>query len=153
MNVFESTYGLNIQGLPDGWYLRSARLNGEEVLEHGTKIEGAGAQKLELQISHTAASLEGTVTMEDKPAIGASIRLVPVQENPNRADLSKATNTDQNGHFVLNSIVPGAYKISAKFNEDNVKESPELARKVAEIKVELSEKESKTIKLEMKEPQ
>jgi protocatechuate 3,4-dioxygenase beta subunit len=153
MNLFESTYAVKTQGLPEGWYLRSARLNGEDGLEHGTKIEGTGPQKLELYISHTAASLEGAVSMEDKPAIGASIRLVPAEENPSRLDLHKATTTDQNGHFILTSIVPGAYKISAKFDEDGIKESPELSRKLAEMNVELSEKETKTIKLEIKEPE
>jgi protocatechuate 3,4-dioxygenase beta subunit len=151
--AFPSTYSLRIQGLPEGWYLRSATLNGEDVLEHGTKIDGAGAEKLELQISHSAASLEGIVRMDDKPAVGASIRLAPTRENPNRGDLLKGTSTDQNGHFILTSIVPGAYKIIAKFGEDAVKESPELGRNRAEMSVELSEKESKTIKLEIKEPE
>src|SRR5579864_7848496 len=100
------------------WYMHSATLNGEDVLQHGTAINGVGSQKLELHISPTAASLEGSVSMEDKPAVGASIRLVPVQENPNRGDLLKGTTTDQNGHFILSSIVPGDYKITAKFGED-----------------------------------
>lgn len=153
LNLFESTYAAKIQGLPEGWYLQSATLNSEDVFEHGAKIEGSGPQKLEFRISHTAASLEGTVSLENKPAIGASVRLVPVQENPKRLDLFKGTTTDQNGHFILASIVPGAYKVNAKFSEDTVKENPELARKLAETKIELSEKESKTIKLEMKAPE
>ena len=153
LNLFESTYGVQTQGLPEGWYVHSATLNGEDMFEHGAKIEGAGPQKLEFRINHTAASLEGIVRIEDKPAIGATVKLAPVQDNPNRKDLNKVTTTDQNGHFILTSIVPGAYKVNAKFSEDTVKENPELAQKVAEAKIELSEKESRTIKMEMKKPE
>jgi len=153
LNLFESTYAAKIQGLPEGWYLQSATLNGEDVFEHGAKIEGSGPQKLELRISHTAASLEATIYIEDKPAIGVTVKLAPVQKNPNRNDLDKVTTTDQNGHFILTSIVPGAYKVNAKFSEDTVKENPELAQKLAEANIELSEKESRTIKMEMKEPE
>jgi protocatechuate 3,4-dioxygenase beta subunit len=151
IDLIESTYGVKIQGLPEGWYLRSARLDGEDVLQHGMKIQGSAAQKLELQISHTAATLEGTMIRNEKPAIGAYIKLEPVQENPNRQDLLKGVSTDQNGHFIITSIVPGAYKVQGRLGDDESKEEPESNHRSTEMKVELSENETKTIKLEMKE--
>jgi protocatechuate 3,4-dioxygenase beta subunit len=148
--VLESNYRLTLQGMPEGWYLNSARMDGVDVLQHGLKIEGPASHKLEIQISHTAAHLEGTVVLDDKPAIGVRVKLSPVQENPNRADLLKTVIPDQNGHFVITSIVPGTYKVEAKFAEDETKEDPELSRKTAEMTVHLGEKENQTIKLEMK---
>jgi protocatechuate 3,4-dioxygenase beta subunit len=149
--VLESNYRLTVQGMPDGWYLNSARMDGVDVLQHGLKIEGAASHKLEVQISHTAAHLEGTVMLDDKPAIGVRVKLSPVQENPNREDLFKTVIADQNGHFIITSIVPGTYKVQANFSEDETKEDPELSRKIAETTVHLEEKEAKTINLEMKE--
>ncbi|HEY2915183.1 MAG TPA: carboxypeptidase-like regulatory domain-containing protein [Candidatus Angelobacter sp.] len=149
IDLLESTYWLRIQGLPEGWYLHSARLDGEDVLQHGMKIQGAAPQKLELQISHTAASLTGTVSMEEKLVIGAAVKLVPINDNPYRGDLVKSTNTDQNGHFVLASIVPGAYKVIAKPGNDETQESTEPDHKKVEINVELHESEARAIKLEI----
>ncbi|HEY2394113.1 MAG TPA: carboxypeptidase-like regulatory domain-containing protein [Candidatus Angelobacter sp.] len=126
-------------------------MDGVDVLQHGLKIEGAASHKLEVQISHTAAHLEGTVMLDDKPAIGVRVKLSPVQENPNREDLFKTVIADQNGHFIITSIVPGTYKVQANFSEDETKEDPELSRKIAETTVHLEEKEAKTINLEMKE--
>jgi hypothetical protein len=147
-DTFEATYGLHIQAMPEGWYLSSARLNGEDVLQHGMKIDSAGSQKLELRISHTSARLEGAVLLGDKPAVGAHLRLTPVHENPYRRDLVKGADTDQNGNFILTSIVPGTYKLSARLGEDETK-NDSANRGETEVTVGLTENEIRTIKLKI----
>jgi hypothetical protein len=132
--------------MPEGWYLISARLNGEDVLQQGMKIEGGGAQNLEIRVSHTAARLDGNVLLGDKPAPGAYVRLEPTQENPNRGDLFKGASADQNGSFIITSIVPGTYKLKARLDEDESQIEP-ADRKNTETTVELKENETRTIKL------
>ncbi len=59
-------------------YLKSARLNGVDLLDKGLQVAGAVSQPLELVYSSRGGTLDGTVAKDDGlPAVGATVVLVP----------------------------------------------------------------------------
>ena len=48
--------------------------------------------------------------MDDKPAVGATVALVPEAK---RSDLYQTGTTDQNGRFTIRGVAPGSYQIYA----------------------------------------
>ncbi len=116
-NVSPGEYKVGILqsgGLPGDYYLKSARLAGEDVLEEGLMVSGAPKGSLELVLSPAGGHIEGTVlTAEGKPFSGARVVLVPDERRRKRTDLFKNTTTDQYGRFTLRGIPPGEYKLFA----------------------------------------
>ena len=101
-------------GLPGDYYLKSARLAGDDVLEEGLAVSGPVRGALELTLSPAGGHIEGTVlTAEGQPFSGARVVLVPEERRRQRTDLFKSTTTDQYGRFTLRGITPGEYKLFA----------------------------------------
>jgi protocatechuate 3,4-dioxygenase beta subunit len=132
-NVPEGTFQVSVWGQPPGYspdfYLKSARANGEEILEKGLTI-GAGSARgqLEIVLSSAGARIEGTVTDEnDLPSAGALVALVPEGERRQQFRLYDETTTDQYGIFILRGVAPGTYKLfSWKEVENNAWEDPDF---------------------------
>jgi 5-hydroxyisourate hydrolase-like protein (transthyretin family) len=114
-DVLDGNYALQVGGVEQSWYVKSARLGAEDILQKGLEVErGASGGTLEIVISSATAQLEGAVTEHDKPVAGAQVRVKPDPETPyNRMRSTNAT-TDQNGHFVLSTLPPGKYRVIAK---------------------------------------
>ena len=115
--VPDGSYMLRTGGLEQGWYVKSAHLGSEDVMQNGLQIENGGvAGRLDVVISSDGAQIEGTVTDNDKnqPLAGVQVgaRLDPVTDY-NRYR-SRESVTDQNGHFVLKDVPPGKYRVTAK---------------------------------------
>lgn len=101
-------------GLPGDYYLKSARLAGDDVLEEGLTVSGPVRGALELVLSPAGGRIEGAVlTADGKPFSGARVVLVPDERRRKRTDLFKTTTTDQYGRFTLRGIPPGEYKLFA----------------------------------------
>jgi len=75
--------------------------------------KGSSGGTLEIVVSTGTALLEGSVTEDDKPAIGARVHLTLDPETPYNRMRSRTVGTDQNGHFSL-QIAPGKYQVVAK---------------------------------------
>lgn len=144
-NLHPGDYRVHVSGLADGWYLKAARLGGEDVLEHGLKVTpGVAAGTLELAFSPTAAQLQGTVVQNGSAVAGAVVHLRPEVENPYRRVSSNAM-TDQYGTFLLKNVPPGRYVITASLGDQA---SPKSTAAPQEIT--LVESETKSMELEMK---
>jgi len=104
--------GSTPRSLPD-FYVKAARLSGEDVLEKGLTIGMGGARgPMEIIFSSSGARLEGMVTDEsDLPSAGATVALVPEEARRGQFRLYKETSTDQYGKFVIRGIAPGKYKL------------------------------------------
>ena len=100
------------------WYVKSARLGADDVLEHGLEVEKGTGGRLEIVISAARAQLEGSVTQDDKPAVGARVRIVADPETPYNRMRRRDTTTDQNGQFVLPAVAPGKYRVTARSPAD-----------------------------------
>jgi protocatechuate 3,4-dioxygenase beta subunit len=131
-DVPDGSYALRVGGLEKGWYMKSARLGASDVLQKGLQVErGAAPGTLEIVLSSAAAALEGAVTQDDKPVAGASVRARPEPETPYNRMRSRGAETDQNGHFSLDTLPPGKYKVIAKLPSA----SPEVPALSSEAKV------------------
>jgi len=114
-NVAPGEYRVRVSGVPAGYYLKSATLGDNEVLEAGLTIEQAGAPgPLEIVLGRCAGQVDGVVLDEQQqPAAGASVVLLPEPEKRKLEHLVKSVSTDQNGHFSMDGIPPGEYKLFA----------------------------------------
>jgi len=132
-NVPEGTAQVGVWGQAPGFspdfYLKSARANGEDILEKGLTVGASSARgPLEIVLSSAGARIDGTVTdKNDLPSAGAIVALVPEGDRRKQFRLYKDTTTDQYGQFILRGIAPGAYKLfSWREVEDNGWEDPEF---------------------------
>jgi hypothetical protein len=105
-----------VNGLPEGYYVKSVRLAGQEVVETGFEIiPGVDAAALTVTLSPDAARVDGGVT-DDRgaPFAGATVVIVPVSKNKREAMLSfPAASTDQHGRFSMPNLAPGEYLLFA----------------------------------------
>jgi hypothetical protein len=112
-NLAPDTYDVNVSGLPAGYYLKSASLSGQDVLDSGLTIAG-GTAKLELVVSPAGGQVEGAVVdAKQQPAQAATVVLIPEVARQSRRSLFKTASTDQNGHYSIQGIAPGDYAIYA----------------------------------------
>jgi len=142
-DVKEGSYAIFVGGPDEGWYTKSVRLGSDDVLANGLQVEkGSFGGTLEIVISTGTALLEGSVTCNDKPLIGAHVHLALDPESPYNKMRSATVSTDQNGHFSV-QVAPGKYQVVARSSgltgETAVTSDPRT--------VTLSEQEHKTIQL------
>ena len=151
LGVLDGDYALRVYGMEQGWYVKSARLGGEDALQKGLQVEkGSFSGTLEIVLSSSGAQLEGTVTDNDKPAGGAEVLAKPEPETPYNRMRSKSTTTDQNGHFTFRTLPPGKYRVTAKL----ASASPDTLATASEPKVvTLGERDHQTLQLTLATPQ
>ena len=109
----EGSYEVSLPGRWSGAYLKSARVNGQDVLEAGVTV-GAGGIKdlLEIVLSTAGAVVDGVATGADGQAVGgARVVLLPQGEKRKFNRLYLDTTTDQYGKFAFRDVTPGEYKV------------------------------------------
>jgi hypothetical protein len=116
-------------GLPIDFYVKSARLGEQDVLDTGFDFTPGVTGVLTLVLSPNSAQIEGSVAnAKDEPAIGAKITLIPDGSHPSPTRC-KTADTDQNGHFILKGVAPGEYKIYAWEDiEEGAQEDPDFMK-------------------------
>jgi protocatechuate 3,4-dioxygenase beta subunit len=114
-NVPHDRYRINVFGLPRDYYLKAARVGGQDVLEEGLDLSlGPPSGPLEITISGAGGRIDGSVLTEEQRLFGgASVVLVPEERRRDQRRFYKTTTTDQHGRFVLRGIPPGDYKLFA----------------------------------------
>jgi len=150
-NVPDGSFILHAGAGQPGWYVKSARMGASDVLQKGVQIErGATGGSLEIVLSSAAAQLEGAVTQDNKPVMGAEIRVRPEPETSYNGMLARGSETDQNGHFSIQTVAPGQYKVIAKL-PSGTSEVPALASE-PQI-VTLGEHDHQTVQLTLPKPE
>jgi hypothetical protein len=110
-NIPYSKVRVTVNGLPQGYYVRQAMLDGSDALTGFAGVSSAG--RMEISLSSRAAEVNGTVRDESsKPAAGVLVVLVP-DTMRHRAELFQETLSDTNGGFVFSSVLPGEYRLYA----------------------------------------
>jgi Carboxypeptidase regulatory-like domain len=114
-NLSADPYDVNVNGLPEGFYLKSIRLGQQDITDTGADLsQGGAAGELTIVVNPNGAQIEGSVqNSKGDPAIGATVTLIPDASHQSLTWLYKTANTDQNGHFMLKGVRPGEYKIYA----------------------------------------
>jgi hypothetical protein len=94
-------------------YVKALRLGAQDVRD-GIRLDTQPAGLLELVIGNNGAAVEGTVVNDKQvPVPGATVVLVPDVFLRKRGSLYKTRTTDASGHFRLDAIGPGDYKVFA----------------------------------------
>ncbi|HET9131402.1 MAG TPA: carboxypeptidase-like regulatory domain-containing protein, partial [Terriglobia bacterium] len=106
-------YRLAIQGLPPAMYIKSARFDQTDILDAGFTVTDRAPGTLQVVLSANAGRIDGTILdKESKPVRGIPVVLIP-DRNRDRRDVFKTVQSDQNGHYTMNGIAPGDYKLFA----------------------------------------
>ena len=98
-------YRVNLGQLPPDTFVKSIRLGNVDVLNAGFHLDGPPSGILEIVLSTDYGAVDGNVSRE------STFVLVPNARN--RSDLYRAAATDSSGHFHVDQIPPGDYKMFA----------------------------------------
>ena len=131
-NVVASVYQINAFGGP-GQYLKTIRFGDRDIPNAEIDLTQQSSGSLKLVFGTDGGQIDGTVQNKSgDSAAGIMIMVVPREEFEARGDLFKQAMTDQSGHFHVQDIPPGNYKVFAWEEYDYMTaRSPEV-RKVFE---------------------
>ena len=108
-----AAFQLFVDGVPPGYYMKSATVRKVDVLEKGLSPDG-GPYPLEVVLAHEGGAISGAVLdAQRKPVDRSYIVLVPKENGLSRPDLYKVANTDQHGQFRIVDVAPGDYDVYA----------------------------------------
>jgi hypothetical protein len=106
-------YRIVVNGLPDGFYVKSIRSAETDVQIAGLDLTAGASAPLEIVVSPNAGSLIGTVLdpKTQKPVAGATVVLVPQEKaRRTRESFYRTASTDMAGHFTFKNLIPGDYR-------------------------------------------
>jgi hypothetical protein len=105
-------YRLAVSKLPEGFYIRSVGLGGQELTGDWLDFkDGVPRGPLRIALSRAGARVHGEVRDRDgQPVWGAIVVLVP---SSNRYSLFKKAQTGVNGRYLFGDVPPGEYSILA----------------------------------------
>jgi hypothetical protein len=106
--------------LPANAYVADIRQGSVSVYDNGLVVDTQAATPLDVMVRTDGGSIDGNVLGADrKPvAAGVTVVLIPPDDRRQNSALYKTSRTDAQGHFTMNAIPPGPYKLYAW---DNVK--------------------------------
>jgi 5-hydroxyisourate hydrolase-like protein (transthyretin family) len=115
-NVGADRYMVLVNGLPEGFYVKSVRSANLDVLAGGLEIAGSSPAPLEVVLSPLAGQVSGTVLdpKTQKPAVSMTVVLIPQEkERRDREAVYKTVTSDASGQFTFKSVAPGDYRVYA----------------------------------------
>jgi hypothetical protein len=120
-SVFPTRYKLSYNGLrpltnrlPDGWFVKSIRSAGQDVLNHGLTVSGGATLPLEIVLSSEGARLDGVVRLANDELAGrALVVLVPPPVTRGMATHLRAALSDDGGRYEIRDVPPGDYRVLA----------------------------------------
>jgi hypothetical protein len=114
-NVSPDVYDVTLTGIPDGFYLKSALVSGQDVLTAGLDLSQGPPATIDILLAPNAGQAGGLVQNEQQqPAAGATVVLVPQErERKNLTQYYKTATTDSSGAFTFKNLDPGQYRVYA----------------------------------------
>lgn len=151
-NVAPGRYAVRVYRLPEGSYLKAARMGDQDVLADGFTIQAASGGALELLVSPAGGQVDGVVLdAEKKPHPGAVVTLIPDEKRRHREDLFFQQSSDQNGRFSFRGVPPGEYKVFAWDKiDDGVYRDPAFLERFEDEGAKVAVKERSTVTAEAK---
>ena len=153
-HIHDGSYAIDAESECEDCYLKSAKLNGVDLLDRGLQVAGAVSQPLELVYSSRGGMVDGTVAKDDGlPAVGATVVLLPEPSRREWAGPFKRGTTDQYGRFKIRGVAPGTYSVFAfeKAEDANNTDDPELLKPIESQgkSVEIEENGKQTVQLKL----
>jgi hypothetical protein len=111
-DVPEGTYWINFSPVPQGFYMKSGS-GGVAEESPITVPRGLTVRALDFVLSPGAARIDGTAFLDQQPASGAAVVLVPSGERRSQPRFYRRAFADRQGKFVMQGLVPGDYKLLA----------------------------------------
>jgi hypothetical protein len=112
-NVPADTFRVNVNGLPENFYVKGIRMGDADALDAGLDLTRGGSGALDIMINPNGGQVDGTVQKESQqPGAGAMVLLAP-DAHRQQFNLFKTVAADQFGHFSIKGIAPGDYKLFA----------------------------------------
>jgi hypothetical protein len=105
-NLQTGTYRVSVTGLPEGFYVKEARLGETDVLNAPLRYSLLDTAVLDLLISPNVGAIDGTAVP------GAQVVLIP-NSNRERTELFRQVTADGAGRFAIPSVAPGEYTLAA----------------------------------------
>jgi 5-hydroxyisourate hydrolase-like protein (transthyretin family) len=110
-DIPEGLFRVRTIWMPPEFYLKEARLDGEDALAR--PLSFSRGKDLEIVLSSRGGKLEGVVRSDDsQPVAEISVVLVP-DTMRERSELFKNVSVEKNGRFTISGIAPGDYKLFA----------------------------------------
>ncbi|HTB20785.1 MAG TPA: carboxypeptidase-like regulatory domain-containing protein [Bryobacteraceae bacterium] len=117
-NVIPDKYKLTILANGGTGYVASAKLGDLDVL-HGQFNIGGAAGEIHVTIRGDSASVEGQVTFQGKPAVGAQVQLIPASGDGTGLKMGFSYTE---GRYEIQAVPPGDYRIKAWMGSPSFKE-------------------------------
>jgi Carboxypeptidase regulatory-like domain len=115
--VIPDRYKLTVMANGVAGYVASAKLGDLDVL-HGEFAVGSAVGELHVTIRGDSATVQGQVTFQGQPVMGAQVYLIPTTEG----ESPKFGFGDQEGHYEIKGVPPGDYRIRAWTGPPTAKE-------------------------------
>jgi protocatechuate 3,4-dioxygenase beta subunit len=133
-NVMGSVYQINTFSGP-GQYLKTIRFGDRDIPGAEIDLTQQSGGSLKLVFGTDGGQIDGTVQNKTGDnAAGIMVLVAPGEEFEGRGDLFKQAMTDESGHFHVQDVAPGNYKVFAWEEYDYMtSRSPEV-RKIFESK-------------------
>jgi len=121
-------YRIVVQGLPEGYWLKSARFGSQEVYPAGLELAAASAAELQIVVASGAGRVEGLVRNgRSDPAAGAYVVLAPDDAARRWPESFRTGPADAGGSFRFTNLAPGRYRLLAfEELEQGAYQDPEL---------------------------
>jgi protocatechuate 3,4-dioxygenase beta subunit len=132
--------------IPDGCYLRSVKVGGQEV--SADDIEIRFSTEIEIVLSNKAGTITGSITdNDDKPFPKSRATLIPSDSNSRPATQL----TDDEGKFKFTALRPGTYKLFAwEEVDEGLWQDPDFRRKYESKAKEISVGPNETQELQLR---
>jgi len=113
-SVVPGIWDIGVQPIPPGGYIKSMKLGEQDVLTEEMAIGPDTSAPLRIVMSTRGGTLEGDVKQSSgKPAGRAIVLLAPDGKFSRVRSFYGTAASDENGHYKLGALTPGAYKIYA----------------------------------------
>jgi hypothetical protein len=99
-------------GSSSDFILRTLSAAGAKVSGENIEVNGTDNVRLTVVLSRAVPAVDGIALRDTKPVAGAMIVLVP-QDPANNQSLFRLDQTDSDGSFSLENVVPGTYTVVA----------------------------------------
>jgi hypothetical protein len=137
-------YVVSITADGNGWedfYTKSVQVGNSDVTDAVVHFNANhGIVPINVTVGVDGALVDGTVTDENNhPVANATVIGVPEPSMRSQFDLYQRGETDQNGHFLLRGIKPGAYSFYAWNNmDDESYMDPDFLRRFENARADLT---------------